>query len=176
MTLTLFNSKSRSTFLSTRTILTRNWSVDTKCKSRDDVCTRMGLTSPNRTINQIWADTIPIEQLLFKRRPRFTSSKILFDPFSRTDRKKISEQSESISSNQPTFQKSFLKIVESLLAGALCDNSRNNFFKVLMKCSKKIFVEWKKNRSVWISTRTPPQHKKYFARSNVGADRSPQDR
>jgi hypothetical protein len=42
-----------------------------------------------------------------------------------------------------------------------------------MKCSKKIFVEWKKNRSVWISTHTPPHHKKYFARSNVGADRSP---
>ena len=60
-----------------------------------------------------------------------------------------------------------------MLAGALCDNSRNNFFKVLMKCSKKIFVEWKKNRSVWISPHTPPQHKKYFARSNVGADRSP---
>ena len=128
MTLTLFNSKSRSTFPSTRTILTHDWSVDTKCQSSDDVCNRMGLTSPNHLADQIWADTIPIEQLLFKRRPRFTSSTIFFEPFSRTDRKKISEQSESISSNQATFQKSFLEIVESLLAGALCDNSRNNFF------------------------------------------------
>jgi hypothetical protein len=128
----------------------------------------MGLTSPNRTINQIWADTIPIEQLLFKRRPRFTSSKILFDPFSWPDRKKISEQSESISSNQPTFQKSFLKIVESLLAGALCDNSRNNFFKVLMKCSKKIFVEWKKTEAFG-SRHTPHLITKNILRDQTSA-------
>jgi hypothetical protein len=56
-----------------------------------------------------------------------------------------------------------------LLAGALCDNSRNNFFKVLMKCSKKIFVEWKKNRSVWISTHTPHLITKNILRDQTSA-------
>jgi hypothetical protein len=71
-------------------------------------------------------------------------------------------------SSSATIQKTFLEIVESLLAGALCDNSRNNFFKVLMKCSKKIFVEWKKTEAFG-SRHTPHLITKNILRDQTSA-------
>jgi hypothetical protein len=135
-----------------------DWSVDTKCKSRDDDCKCWDFDVSLRESGGVGHQHL--ELLLFKRRPRFTSLKI----FSRLPRVPFSKKNFwtiQVDLIKPTDDSEiFFGIFISLLAGALCDNSRQYFFTWVGSFVKKIASSGKKTEASNPETTHPPQ--KFF--------------
>jgi hypothetical protein len=135
-----------------------DWSVDTKCKSRDDDCKCWDFDVSLRESGGVGHQHL--ELLLFKRRPRFTSLKI----FSRLPRVPFSKKNFwtiQVDLIKPTDDSEiFFGIFISLLAGALCDNSRQYFFTWAGSFVKKIASSGKKTEASNPETTHPPQ--KFF--------------